>query len=582
METVYGSHDDVYSSSSGTVSERVQSLASNVYHEFEVMMSTYGDGVIKNLMPQVVTILESLNQAYREKQEHEVELELLHVENDNLKVQFEREKQLRKTNEQRYIESEDTVDEERKTWSQKVQSLEIEIRGLEIKLRNVHEHVTRQDERESELRDENLKLHTKYSELFKTHVDYVERTRPSTAENIHRVSPSTTASTTISRSQCPSQNESKQRLSASALEETAPPDTTDVSDLFKADSGVVSSVDTVNDAVHEVDLLRSSATSSQKPLVISSDVSTASGDVTSEARTSEVDTQQSVASSPQPQSVIDTDVGSHVNDVGCDTRTDYEHDHDDEFDTGLDESLYQDCISAASFVGEMPALHSAEFDDIAVNLVEDDSRMTNEGHRHSDERLNMSVYDELAGHSAAVLGEIDSGAELIVTGVSTAVENLIIENNELLATKNALNIVKDDLIAKLDELTGDIDLLKEQNYQLQKTIDEKSAKVVAVEEELKKARESKVDSETHFTRVDLMRVLIERNQYKERLIELQDAVRRADMARAAAKQQAVTKPTKKRSSVWGFFGELIHNDSTSESSSWSGSRTDGATDSTVI
>jgi len=29
-------------------------------------------------------------------------------------------------------------------------------------------------------------------------------------------------------------------------EETVPPDTTDVSDLFKADSGVVSSVDTVN------------------------------------------------------------------------------------------------------------------------------------------------------------------------------------------------------------------------------------------------------------------------------------------------------------------------------------------------
>jgi len=32
------------------------------------------------------------------------------------------------------------------------------------------------------------------------------------------------------------------------------------------------------------------------------------------------------------------------------------------------------------------------------------------------DRLNMSVYDELAGHSAAVLREIDSGAELIVTG----------------------------------------------------------------------------------------------------------------------------------------------------------------------
>jgi len=49
-----------------------------------------------------------------------------------------------------------------------------------------------------------------------------------------------------------------------------------------------------------------------------------------------------------------------------------------------------------------------------------------------------------------------------------------------------------------------------------------------------------------------MRVLIERNQYKERLIELQDAVRRADMARAEAKEQMASKPTKKRSSVWGL------------------------------
>ena len=40
------------------------------------------------------------------------------------------------------------------------------------------------------------------------------------------------------------------------------------------------------------------------------------------------------------------------------------------------------------------------------------------------------------------------------------VENLIAENNELLATKNALNIVKDDLIAKVDELTGYVIIYK--------------------------------------------------------------------------------------------------------------------------
>lgn len=55
-----------------------------------------------------------------------------------------------------------------------------------------------------------------------------------------------------------------------------------------------------------------------------------------------------------------------------------------------------------------------------------------------------------------------------------------------------------------------------------------------------------------------MRVLMERNQYKERLMELQEAVRRADMARAALKESqqnemmANNKPTKKRSTVWGL------------------------------
>lgn len=40
-----------------------------------------------------------------------------------------------------------------------------------------------------------------------------------------------------------------------------------------------------------------------------------------------------------------------------------------------------------------------------------------------------------------------------IPGMGKEVENLILENSELLATKNALNIVKDDLIAKVDELT---------------------------------------------------------------------------------------------------------------------------------
>ena len=44
--------------------------------------------------------------------------------------------------------------------------------------------------------------------------------------------------------------------------------------------------------------------------------------------------------------------------------------------------------------------------------------------------------------------------------MSKEVENLINENTKLLATKNALNVVKDDLIQQVDQLTTHQTLLK--------------------------------------------------------------------------------------------------------------------------
>lgn len=66
------------------------------------------------------------------------------------------------------------------------------------------------------------------------------------------------------------------------------------------------------------------------------------------------------------------------------------------------------------------------------------------------------------------------------------VENLIKENNELLATKNALNIVKDDLIAQVDELQSQLAFCKEENLQLLKIQEMYRGKVEKCEEELRK------------------------------------------------------------------------------------------------
>jgi len=122
------------------------------------------------------------------------------------------------------------------------------------------------------------------------------------------------------------------------------------------------------DAACEADTSDTTASLPQQPLIISSDVGTQNDDVTPDARTSEVemqqlqplavpaellsvDSSQPVAVPSQPTSVVDSDIDAHVDDDGTsDVRTDYEHIHDEEHDTGLDETLYHDCISA-SFAG---------------------------------------------------------------------------------------------------------------------------------------------------------------------------------------------------------------------------------------
>lgn len=89
----------VYQDDPGTsaiMSERVSGLANSIYREFERLIRKYDEDVVKELMPLVVAVLENLDTVFAENQEHEVELELLKEDNEQLITQYEREKALRK------------------------------------------------------------------------------------------------------------------------------------------------------------------------------------------------------------------------------------------------------------------------------------------------------------------------------------------------------------------------------------------------------------------------------------------------------------------------------------------------------
>ncbi|CAJ0957573.1 unnamed protein product [Ranitomeya imitator] len=195
-----------------------------------------------------------------------------------------------------------------------------------------------------------------------------------------------------------------------------------------------------------------------------------------------------------------------------------------------------------------------------------------------------SLYHELSTAGSEVIGDVDEGADLLgeFSGMGKEVGNLLLENSQLLETKNALNIVKNDLIAKVDQLSGEQEVLKGELEATKQAKSKMETRVKELEDELKRVRseaivamqepKEEVDESSsplqdnipiaqrrRFTRVEMARVLMERNQYKERLMELQEAVRWTEMIRASREHPSVQE--KKKSTIWQFFSRLFSSSS---------------------
>ncbi|XP_033896562.1 C-Jun-amino-terminal kinase-interacting protein 4-like isoform X9 [Acipenser ruthenus] len=191
------------------------------------------------------------------------------------------------------------------------------------------------------------------------------------------------------------------------------------------------------------------------------------------------------------------------------------------------------------------------------------------------DRNTESLFEELSSAGSGLIGDVDEGADLL--GMGREVENLILENTQLLETKNALNVVKNDLIAQVDELSCEKEVLQGELVAVKQAKQKLEEKNKELEEELKKirteaeeARQKSKDGDDdsdvptaqrkRFTRVEMARVLMERNQYKERLMELQEAVRWTEMIRASRENPSMSE--KKKSSIWQFFSRLFSPSST--------------------
>uniref|UniRef100_A0A669AVQ7 C-Jun-amino-terminal kinase-interacting protein 4 n=1 Tax=Oreochromis niloticus TaxID=8128 RepID=A0A669AVQ7_ORENI len=513
--------DDVvlYQDDSGNstmMSERVSGLASSIYREFERLIEKYDEDVVKELMPLVVAVLENLDSVFAVNQEHEVELELLKEDNEQLVTQYEREKALRKHTEERYITLEDSQDGEKKDLQCRLVTLESHTRQLELKTKNYADQISRLEEREAELKKEYNALHQRHTEMIHSYMEHLERTKHQHLSLFLHLS--------VSRKERPVSMGLFQLPAADGM----------TPDLHREP------VDTPSEPWRFNNLSHPRSNTSLK--VCRSLGRGSASDVAMES--------------------VDTPLQDQESSDGLNKNLDWSSGN----------------IKSVLVIDGADSLEKSEVQAIIESTPELDmdlagcrgtSTPTKGGVENlAFDRNTDSLFEELSSAGNDLIGDVDEGADLLdynFLGMGREVEHLIHENTQLLETKNALNVVKNDLISRVDELSCEKEVLQGELNAVTHAKTKLEEKNKELEEELKKVRaeldEAKQKSDVptaqrkRFTRVEMARVLMERNQYKERLMELQEAVRWTEMIRAS--KENPTLPEKKKSSLWQFFSRLF-------------------------
>uniref|UniRef100_A0A673M2G9 C-Jun-amino-terminal kinase-interacting protein 3 n=1 Tax=Sinocyclocheilus rhinocerous TaxID=307959 RepID=A0A673M2G9_9TELE len=529
----------VYQDDYGAVSvmsERVSGLASGIYREFERLIKSYDEEVLKELMPLVVNVLENLDSVLTENQEHEVELELLKEDNEQLITQYEREKALRKQAEEKFIEYEDVLEADKKELQSMLETLELQTKQLELKAKNYADQISRLEERESDMKKEYNALHQRHTEMIQTYVEHIERSK------MQQTGSNQSESTGCGRA--PRHNKRKSKTER-------PPSLS----LFPGGDGMEDGSD--SDSVAATPSSTGSKSNTPTSSVPSATVTPLNDGLVSVGEF-DMSRRRGRKNAKRLSRNMEVQVSQETRNVSIGMGS---SDEWSEFQEIIDSTPELDmCLDPRIFGGRNSPSQGIVNEAFGINTD--------------------SLYHEIKDAKSDIIGDVDAGAELLgkLYSMGKEVENLLTENKKLLETKNALNIVKNDLIAKVDELSSEQEVLREELETVKQSKSKVDQRVKELEEELKRLRaealgvsqDSKdeggedyssplqddvaMTQRRRFTRVEMARVLMERNQYKERLMELQEAVRWTEMIRASRESPL---PEKKKSIIWQFFARLF-------------------------
>ncbi|KAM5132023.1 C-Jun-amino-terminal kinase-interacting protein 3-like [Mantella aurantiaca] len=512
LEEIFG--DDMEGGNSLEVyDEMVTVLAGSIYSELEKLVAAYGQETVTGLMPLMVSVLESLESTSARAREREDQLELLQEDNQRLLIQYERERDGRKRAEERCMEMEDGIEQERKLFKANMINMEGQTKNMELKARSCADQILSLEEQKMLLNKELASLTQVHTKVLKSYKELrYQRSLSSEAVRF-----------------------SGRNIPLQGIEKKVP-----LLDFQDAPSSLESISDSGGPEIPN----------NEKVLP------------------EECKPTSTEAGSPTCTDILPNKVPESNDFTLKDELQPQDGFRDKDPETPKTEilSVIDDIINSTPELKLNSAPLEASSPRAHLELEPDPETET------EAERNNDSLFAEMCGTSPEFITDVDEGADL--QGVGNHVDALMVENAQLRDAQNDVDMARKSLIARVEELTAEREALRREaentaqnlsrcEFRMRETEQELHMTRMELDEARKLCREdAEVDipaaQRKRFTRAEMARVLMERNQYKEKLMELQDAVRRTEMLRASKEVQAVQM---KKSSFWKVFDRLFSSSS---------------------
>ncbi|XP_030053620.1 C-Jun-amino-terminal kinase-interacting protein 4 isoform X2 [Microcaecilia unicolor] len=504
--------------------EMVMALSGSIYGELEKLIGTYGQGAITGLMPLLVSVLEGLGEASVQARERQEQLEMLAEDHQRLLAQFEQEREARKRAEERCMETEDSAEQEQRGYQASLASLETQRKLMELKARGYADQIASLEEQRAALNKELSFLAQTHSKLMKNYQDlrFQRSLSLEAARHSGRSSPLPHSEKKTSLLEFQEALSSLESITCHVCPESSSMDR-EVSQNQTPDSSVGGLV------------LNKSSCPVQSGLEVND---------------------QTLQDELKPEE----DAPKKLRRCSKDGS-----------------SVTERLLKVDEIINSTPELEltSEHLKKSAPQWqAEEDLGKEKEKENEEDdheERNTDSLFAEVSVTSPELIADVDEGADLQGTGNS--LEVLMAENANLKDVQMVVDVARKSLIARVEELTAEREDFRREVAALQQNLGRGQMKIRETEQEVQRLRQeleearkqssegSEVDmpaaQRRRFTRAEMARVLMERNQYKERLMELQEAVRRTELLRVS---RDVQNAQIRRSSFWKIFDRLFSSD----------------------